>query len=104
MQSYSEWATEKGRLLGPVMECLSQGHINTMPCSRTELRVDNLAVVNLHYYPLSCTAASRDIDVNCVFQEHNSALCPAWVSYQQPYNYYSALEQTVLCRRLWKNT
>ena len=38
-----------------------------MPGSGTEPKVD-LAVVNLSFYPLSCTDGSWDISINCLFQ------------------------------------
>ena len=43
-----------------------------------QTRVDNLVVVNLRSYPLSCTAASWDISVKFLSREHNSALCSTW--------------------------
>ena len=39
-------------------KCLSLGNNNALPSSETEPRANNLAVVNLHSYPL--TAASWD--------------------------------------------
>ena len=43
----------------------SQGQNVTLPSSKTEPRVDNLAVANLRSYPLSCTAACLDYSVTC---------------------------------------
>ena len=61
------------------MKCLSQRHNNTLPSSRTKPKADNLAIANLHSYPLSCTTASWDDSIKCLSQGHNSTLCLVWV-------------------------
>ena len=47
------------------IKCLFQRHNDTLPKSETEQRVDNLAVANLHFYPLSCTAVGWNDSVKC---------------------------------------
>ena len=54
------------------VKCLSPGHNNTLPNSETKPRVNNLAVADLCFYPLNCTAASWDDSVKCLYQGHNS--------------------------------
>ena len=51
------------------VKCLSQGHNDTLPSSGRKPRADDLAIANLPYNPLSCTAASWDISVKCLSQE-----------------------------------
>ena len=53
-------------------KCLFQEHYNALPISRTKPRVNNLVVVNLHSYPLSCTVTSWDNSFKCCSQGHNS--------------------------------
>ena len=54
---------------------LSQRHSNALFCSETELKVNNLVVINLHSYPLSCTPASWN-DTISVFHKGTTAICP----------------------------
>ena len=52
----------------------SQRLSDTLRNSGTKPKVDNFAVANLRSYPLRCTAASWDISIKCLSQEHNSVL------------------------------
>ena len=40
------------------VKCLSQEHNDKLLSSGTEPRADNVAIVNVRYYSLSCTAAA----------------------------------------------
>ena len=53
-----------------------QEHNDRLPSSRTETRVNNLAVADLRSYPLNCSAASWDISNNCFSPAPNTAFCP----------------------------
>ena len=58
------------------VKCLSQEHNDVLPGSGTKHKVDNFAIANLRFYPLSCIAASWDESVKGTSQRHNNAICP----------------------------
>ena len=92
-----DWLAHYGII---VVKCLFQGHSNTLSVSGTKPRVDNFAIANLRSYPLTCTTASWNGSVKCLFD--NSTLRLVWASNKQSYDYYSALQQIELrrCRML----
>ena len=54
-----------------------QAHNNALHSSETEPRVDNLAIANMSSYPLSCTAASWDDCVKCLFPRTQQRVMPS---------------------------
>ena len=59
------------------IKCLSQGHIDALPISGIELRVENIAVANLHSYTPNCSETLIGILALSFFPKKNiSAICP----------------------------
>ena len=57
---------------------LFQGQNDALLSVRTKPRVDNFAVPNFRFHPLSYTATIVGTLALCLFHGHNSAIRPEW--------------------------
>ena len=100
------------------VKCLFQGHNITLPSSRTEPRVKNLAVTNLSFYSHRCTAANWNDGVKYFFSRTPQRIMPSVGNHletlrspfgalqtelRQRHDSYTCLSEPIQNKPLWLN-